>query len=161
SGRQCRVGVAKDRSNRLKGWLGGSLNPHIEIGAFVETVTAYWKIGLLPFFAKTSIADVRHDADDLNIRLDVRSRAWSDTSSEGALAAQISLHKSFVDNGHTLSAIARRPRITLVKVSSRDDSGPERCKELGADCIQMDLTVGDDSLAGLNRHGIVPGSTSQ
>ena len=71
--RQCRISVPKDRSNRLKGCLGGSLNPYVEVRAsFLPSDD--WKVGLLPLLANATIADVRHDADDFDIGLDI----WPD-----------------------------------------------------------------------------------
>ena len=59
------------------------------------------------------------------------------------------------------AGLAHRPGVAFVEVPPGDDSDSEGCKESGADRIQVDVAIGDDSLVGLNRHGVVPASTSQ
>ena len=69
--------------------------------------------------------------------------------------------KGLVDDRRALAGLAHRPGVAFVEVSPGDDSDSERREESGADRIQIDIAIGDDSLIGLNRHGVVPASAGQ
>src|SRR5262245_60129636 len=103
------------------------------------------KVGLLPAFANTAVADVLYNADDLCFCFGVRCGAHSDVGPERIASVKISLYKGFVDNGHALSALAHRQRIVFVEVSSSNNPGPEGGEESRSDRIQMDVAIGGES----------------
>ena len=69
--------------------------------------------------------------------------------------------EGLVDDRRARAGLARRPGVAFVEVSPGDDSDSEGREESGADRIQIDIAIGDDSLIRLNRHGVVPASAGQ
>ena len=160
------IGIAgsallNDRSNRLERALRRPSNPHVETAAGIAFLKNR-KVRLFRLLTNAAIAEVRHHTDDFDIRLGIGSGALADARAERTAAPQVSLGKGLVDD-------RRRGNLSRPPAGNRVRRSPcpatildsERSKESGADRIQIDVAIGDDSLIGLNRHGVVPASARQ
>jgi hypothetical protein len=79
-------------------------------------------------FADTTIADIRHDADDLDFRADRRPDAQRNATAERIAPAEIPFREDLIDDGDRMSALALQPHVALIEVSSGNDPGAE-CRE--------------------------------
>src|SRR6266545_5193483 len=150
-----------DGSNRLEGGFGRSSNLHVEGAARIVVAFKNRKVRLFRILAETTITEVRHHADDFDVRLDVGPRALTDARAERVPPRQVSLDKGFVDDCRALARFAHRPGIAFVKVSPGSQPDTQGSKESGADSIVVDRAIGGDSLIRLNRHGVHRASTGQ
>jgi hypothetical protein len=158
--RQCGVGAVNYLTKRWEEGLRRSANPHIK-GAASVVASKKGKIRLLRILAKPTIAKIRHNADDFNVRLNVRSGTLTDSQSQWTSASQVALHERFVHDGRAPAFFARRRRIAFIEVSSLNDFYSQGLEESRRNRVQIDVAVSRDSLVRKNRHRIVPASASQ
>src|SRR5438477_4484686 len=114
--RQCGVGAA---NYLTKGWEEGlrrSVNPYIKSAAGAFTFKK-GKIRLLRILAKPAIAKIRHNTDDFNVRLSVRSGTLTNSHSQWTPVSQVALHECFVHDGRAPGWFARCPLIAFIEVS--------------------------------------------
>ena len=90
--RQCRIGVVNDRSNRLESAFGRAPNPHVEVAASAVALEDR-KVRLLRLLAKTAIAEVRHDADDFDVRVGVGPGTLTDAHAERTAPSEVSFRR--------------------------------------------------------------------
>src|SRR5438034_7861822 len=97
-----------DGSNRLKGTFGRSSSLHVKGAAGIVTLKNR-KVRLFRLLAKTAITEVRHDADDFDVRFGVGPGTLTNVGAERVPPRQVSLGKGFVDDCRALPRLAHRP----------------------------------------------------
>ena len=138
-----------------------SVNPYIKSAAGAFTFKK-GKIRLLRILAKPAIAKIRHNTDDFNVRLSVRSGTLTDSHSQWTPVSQVALHECFVHDGRAPGWFARCPLIAFIEVSPFNDFYTHGLEKPRRNRVEIDVVAaGGESLVCKDRHRIIPASASQ